>query len=349
MLKTTTYCLPGVSEFESSNLDSSAVAIITRPPEIFACLKLRLTPQNVFTIFDSHPRPSYPNDAGMTVNTSIEGTARRLTELFPTVDLKDSFLQWRAELLANYSGHVFVPHGVETSTPTFWQVVFESSLAQLWMQAEISELRSQNEFPKNEQQRLESEIKEAEARSRRQETLIQQQQQFRSSSSPPKYFDRPSAPPGHSSLPTRHPSCPSSSKASISTSNPFGPDSPSTTKSSSGRAPGLHQGTLATHLLHPLIAMMTFFMRCACSTNLITKTGVRSPHSALSLPSPPNDCSCAAYVWTRCPMIQLLVPILVDIPSVTNACADTLARALMNIDSLYCAPLVLQIKARERR
>ncbi|KAF8465631.1 hypothetical protein DFH94DRAFT_857642 [Russula ochroleuca] len=205
MLKTTTYCLPGVSEFESSNLDSSAVAIITRPPEIFACLKLRLTPQNVFTIFDSHPRPSYPNDAGMTVNTSIEGTARRLTELFPTVDLKDSFLQWRAELLANYSGHVFVPHGVETSTPTFWQVVFESSLAQLWMQAEISELRSQNEFPKNEQQRLESEIKEAEARSRRQETLIQQQQQFRSSSSPPKYFDRPSAPPGHSSLPTRHP------------------------------------------------------------------------------------------------------------------------------------------------
>jgi hypothetical protein len=106
------------------------------------------------------------------------------------------------------------------------------------MQAEISELRSQNEFPKNEQQRLESEIKEAEARSRRQETLIQQQQQFRSFSSPPKYLDRPSAPPRHFSPPTRHPPRPSSSKASTSAFNPFGPDSPSATKSSSGRALG---------------------------------------------------------------------------------------------------------------
>ena len=47
-------------------------------------------------------------------------------------------------------------------------------------------------------------------------------------------------------------------------------------------------------------------------------------------------------------MIRSLVLILVDIPSVANACADMLPRASMNIDSLYCAPLVLQIKARER-
>jgi hypothetical protein len=120
------------------------------------------------------PRPSYPNGAGMTVSASIENTARRLTELLPTVDLPDSFLQWQAQLLANYSGHMFVPHGVEMSTPTLWQAVLESSLAQLSMQAEISDLRSQNEFLKSEQQRLESETKEAEARSRRQERLIQQ-------------------------------------------------------------------------------------------------------------------------------------------------------------------------------
>ena len=47
-------------------------------------------------------------------------------------------------------------------------------------------------------------------------------------------------------------------------------------------------------------------------------------------------------------MIRSLALILVDIPFVANACADTLLRALMNVDSLYCAPLVLQIKARER-
>ena len=47
-------------------------------------------------------------------------------------------------------------------------------------------------------------------------------------------------------------------------------------------------------------------------------------------------------------MIRSLVLILVDIPSVANACVDTLLRALMNVDFLYCVPLVLQIKARER-
>ncbi|KAI0273218.1 hypothetical protein BGY98DRAFT_1099469 [Russula aff. rugulosa BPL654] len=179
-LKTSTYGHPGVSEFTSlltelSNFDSSAVAIITRPPEIIACLKLRLATRNVFIIFDSHPRPSYPNGAGMIVSPSIEGTARRLTELLPTVDLQTVFSNVH-------------PHAVAS--------VLESSLAQLSMQAEIAELRSQNEFLKSEQQRLESEMKEAEARSREQEMLIrqqqqqqQQQQQIRSSSGSQKYFD----------------------------------------------------------------------------------------------------------------------------------------------------------------
>ena len=239
---------------ELSNLDSSAVAIITRPPEIIACLKLRLTKKNVFIIFDSHPRPSYPNGAGMIVSTSIEGTARQLTELLPTVDLPDSFLQWQAQLLSNYSGHVFIPNGVETSIPTLWQAVLESSLTQLTTQAENSDLRSQIEVMKSDRQRLESENKELEARIQRQESLIQQQQQLRSESAsrPSKYFDQPSPspprPPRHFTSSTRHSelSRSSSSKASTSTStfSLFGPDSPSA-GSSSGRSLG-HPGGIPT-------------------------------------------------------------------------------------------------------
>ena len=75
---------------------------------------------------------------------------------------------------------------------------------QLSIQAEIAELRWQSEFLNSEQQRLESEIKEAEAQSREQE---------------------------------RQPSAPSSSPASISTHNPFGPD-PRSAGSSSSRALG---------------------------------------------------------------------------------------------------------------
>ena len=105
----------------------------------------------------------------MMISPSIEGTARRLTELLPTIDLQDSLLQWQAQLLGNYSGHVFVPHGVEMSTPTLWQGVLESSLAQLSIRTEVADLLSQNDLPKNEQQRLESEIEEAQVQSRQQE------------------------------------------------------------------------------------------------------------------------------------------------------------------------------------
>jgi hypothetical protein len=76
------------------------VVIITRPPEIIACLKLCLVTRNSFIVFDAHPHLSYRNGAGMIVSPSIEGTARRLTELLPTVDLPDSFLQRQAQFLA---------------------------------------------------------------------------------------------------------------------------------------------------------------------------------------------------------------------------------------------------------
>jgi Ring finger domain len=217
---------------ELNNLNSSAVAIITRPPEIIACLKLQLTSRNVFIIFDSRPRPSYPNGAGMIVNTSIEGTASRLTKLLPNVGLPDGLLQWQARLLSVDSGqvtHVFVPRGVETSTPALWQAVLESSVAQLSMQTEISELQSQIESLKNEQQDLGSEIEDGEARVRWQETLNQQQQQqFGSSSNPPAYFDRSSSsdpPPTYYSSSTRRTSRRSrtspSRVSSTSTLNPF--------------------------------------------------------------------------------------------------------------------------------
>ena len=161
----------------------------------------------------------------MIVSSSIESTARRLTELLPTVDLQDSFLQWQAQLLANYSGHIFVPHSVDMSMPTLWQAVLESSLAQLSMQAEITDLRSQNDLLKSEQQRLENEIKEAEVRSRRQERAIPQ---FESSKSHSKYA-YPSTPlKGFSSLSLHHSSSsPSSSRASASTFSSFIPTSPS--------------------------------------------------------------------------------------------------------------------------
>ena len=141
----------------------------------------------------------------------MEGTARRLTELFRTVDLSNSFLQF----LANYNGHVFVPQGVKVSTPTLSKAVLESSLAQLSIQVEISRWQSQHESLKSEHQSLESEIKEASAPNRRQKEVAQHQQQQLASSS--------AAPQRHVSSSTHHSSRPS---VFISTLNLFYPDLP---------------------------------------------------------------------------------------------------------------------------
>ena len=145
-----------------ADLDSSAAIIIACPPEILTCLKLRLSTHNVFIIFDSHPRPSYPNGAGTIISTSLEGTARRLTELLP-VDLQDT-------ILGNCTSYVFVPRALDLSTPTPWQSVLESSLAQLSMQADMC---SQNNFQVIKQKRLEAELKECKERCQRQEKTIQ--------------------------------------------------------------------------------------------------------------------------------------------------------------------------------
>ena len=110
----------------------------------------------------------------------------------------------------------------------------------------------------------------------------------------------------------------------------------------------MHSVTSASHRLHTLISTKVFSRQCGCRTNSTKKTA-RSAHRAISLPSPPNDCSCAAYVWKRCLMIQSLVLTLVDIPFAVNAYADTSPRDLMNIDSPYYAPLVLRVKEREKK
>ena len=152
----------------------------------------------------------------MVASTSVEGTASRLTYLFPVVYLTDSFLRRQG---SNYSVHVFVPR---TSTPTLSQAVYEPGLAQSSMQAETSELRPQNELLKSELQRLESETKEAEVRNRRQKRIRQHQQQLESSPGPSKNFNQSSTSIWHSFSSAHNSSHPTSSVVSTSAINTSG-------------------------------------------------------------------------------------------------------------------------------
>jgi len=128
-------------------------------------MKLVIDITDVFVIFDSHSRPSHPDGAVFILNTSIHRTAARLKEIFP-VDrrlLSDSDMQWQAQLLANYSGHIFVSKGTKQSPAHFTQTVVESSLAILALRAEVSDLKLRLSILTSENERLQAEVQTTEA------------------------------------------------------------------------------------------------------------------------------------------------------------------------------------------
>ncbi|KAJ7777248.1 hypothetical protein B0H16DRAFT_952215 [Mycena metata] len=168
-----TYGKPEVKRFREvlSHLQSlpndHAAVIITRPPEIITCFRVPIASasgkQDVFIIFDSHPRTEHPNGAGLIVNTSLDATAAYLDNLLAVDDrlLTDSSLQWQTQLLANFSGHFFVPRGCATnSVEELTQGVLESSLVALSLQAEVAELKFQNSSLSRDRQALEKELDE---------------------------------------------------------------------------------------------------------------------------------------------------------------------------------------------
>ena len=81
-------------------LQKSAVVIITRPPEIITCFKVTdvTSEQNACVIFDSYPRPSHPEGAGLIFSSPLENTAKILESiLHVSTDLISSpDLQWEA-------------------------------------------------------------------------------------------------------------------------------------------------------------------------------------------------------------------------------------------------------------
>jgi hypothetical protein len=142
-------------------LSFSATVIITRPPEIIACTLIKGSETDVFVIFDSHPRTSYPAGAGIILNTSIDQAVSRLVSILPAADsnlLSLSGLQWQAQLLNHVSGHIFVSNGPPADMRGMQHTVVESSLAVLRLRAEVAGLTQKNERLAKENETLEGEV-----------------------------------------------------------------------------------------------------------------------------------------------------------------------------------------------
>ncbi|KAI9572593.1 hypothetical protein HD554DRAFT_2061352 [Boletus coccyginus] len=160
-------------------IEKSAVMIITRPPEIIACFKFAnanagprsSTSDNpLFVIFDSHPRPSHPRGAGLSFSTSIENTARTLSDILPTMDesiFGSSDFQWQAQLLSNCSAHVYV---AKHRRKNYEEAVVQSSLSILSLRVKISELKREKEKLGSDNRRLESKVDRLRASVRQEQT-----------------------------------------------------------------------------------------------------------------------------------------------------------------------------------
>ncbi|KAK0217806.1 hypothetical protein IW262DRAFT_1093833 [Armillaria fumosa] len=163
------YGSPSVSRFEEMLGDlefashNTSVAVITRPPEIIACAKIPTPEQNIYVIFDTHPRPTHPDGSGITFLATVESAAERLSEIL-SVDtrlLSESGLQWQAQLLANFSAHVFILNDKWSNDSTHLkQALLESSVTILTLQAQLSDLESRNLSLTSTTDRLEEEIDE---------------------------------------------------------------------------------------------------------------------------------------------------------------------------------------------
>lgn len=136
---------------------SCAVAVITRPPEIIACAR---TSQS-FIVFDSHSRQDHPNGAGLFLSQSRERTARHLHNLLyvdPNIFAGSGF-QWQAQLLSNYSAHIFVSHGTgHLSAQPLTAVLLECSVELLKLRAQVVDLDLQRGSTAESMQRLEEEM-----------------------------------------------------------------------------------------------------------------------------------------------------------------------------------------------
>lgn len=145
-------CIPLASNSRrhlTTNENKSAAIVITRPPEIITCVKISIPGDaDVFMVFDSHSRPDHPDGAGFIFSTSIDVTALYLDNLLAIDEsiLSDRSLQWQTQLLANFSGLLFVAKTIRFDQDPIEaeRAMIESSLAILALQAEVTDLKSQN-------------------------------------------------------------------------------------------------------------------------------------------------------------------------------------------------------------
>jgi len=152
-----------LKNMEKSSRETSSAVVITKPPEIVACIKIPSSKGNIFIVFDSHIRANHQYGAGFIVSSSLDETARYLSDLFKVDDIPSTTghheWQWQVDMMRQFCGHILVskkPSGDEVSLT---RTLLESSIKILMLERMLADLRAtkDNSSLKNENASLKEE------------------------------------------------------------------------------------------------------------------------------------------------------------------------------------------------
>ena len=279
--------------------DKSAALVITRPPEIVTCVKISIPDDaDVFMLFDSHPRPDHPDGPGFTFTTSIDVTARYLDNLLAIDEsiLSDHSLQWQTQLLANFSGLLFVARATrfDSNPSEAERAMIDSSLSVLALQAEVAELKFQNAALQSDLRdaelkfqniALQSDLQAAELKAKAEEERRYSYRPPSSSKSSRKYSE-----PEWTPVSTRKKSRKKKSDSSFSSPADYRPSVFCAIRTASTHTHGLiSRRSNSTHLLQ---RRTTAGHRMASTTTAQTRTtrrGASSTEESLCVPTASSD------------------------------------------------------------
>ncbi|KAG6886065.1 hypothetical protein C0993_004055 [Termitomyces sp. T159_Od127] len=159
----TYYELCGLASFRTllltiQRISTLSAVIITKPPEIVACMKIPTSFDDVFLVFDSHVRPNHPNGAGFIFNPSIDATANYLSRLFwvdeasPTA--KDDSYGFQMDLIKQFCGYIVVPKPSLKEDIVLAQSLLDASMRILALTTELADSKATISLMRAELQRI---------------------------------------------------------------------------------------------------------------------------------------------------------------------------------------------------
>ncbi|KAH0831405.1 hypothetical protein J3R83DRAFT_14074 [Lanmaoa asiatica] len=162
---------------------SSAAILITRYPDVIACLRLRTPAQDLFVLFNPRVTTESEQVASLTFSTSLPQIVQQLCDAFSLdkIHVAQGNLDRQAKPLKKCAGHVFVPRAASHDPCAGEESLIVSSLTLLTLRAELEELSRDNGHLKKEKQRLERSVVDLEAQLEEENTKTRRAQSFKPS------------------------------------------------------------------------------------------------------------------------------------------------------------------------